>query len=182
VALFADYAPRDASRPPDRLPEGLAVREAAAGDRDALARIAPERQGGTLEEQLSRFEKELAGAGDRLILVAEIEGGIVAYGRAKLFRPADDAPANCAPAGWYLGGVIVSPAHRRRGIGAELTWRRLAWIAGRAEEAFYFVNARNRASIDLHARFGFVERTRDFWYPGATFEGGVGILFRAALV
>ncbi len=78
--------------------------------------------------------------------------------------------------------MIVDPAHRRRGIAAELTRRRLKWIAERAGEAFYFANARNQVSIDLHARFGFVELTRDFAYPGATFAGGAGILFRADLV
>ncbi len=44
-----------------------------------------------------------------------------------------------------------------------------------------FANARNRASIALHAAFGFEEVTRDFEVPGVTFEGGVGVLFRAVL-
>ena len=64
----------------------------------------------------------------------------------------------------------------------ELTRRRLGWIAGRgATEAYYFANAQNLASIDLHAKLGFVELTRDFHVPGATFAGGVGILFRVQL-
>jgi hypothetical protein len=55
------------------------------------------------------------------------------------------------------------------------------WISERASEAFYFANALNRPSIDLHARLGFVELTRDFSIPGASFVGGCGILFRAEL-
>ena len=37
------------------------------------------------------------------------------------------------------------------------------------------------ASIDLHRQLGFVELTRDFTFPGASFEGGVGILFNTEL-
>jgi len=42
--------------------------------------------------------------------------------------------------------------------------------------AWYFTNARNEASLRLHRELGFREVTRDFSYPGVTFEGGVGIL------
>ena len=49
-------------------------------------------------------------------------------------------------------------------------------------EAWFVVNADNRASIDLHAPLGFREATRDFVQPGVTFSGrGQGILFRVAL-
>jgi hypothetical protein len=36
-------------------------------------------------------------------------------------------------------------------------------------------------SIDLHRDLAFVEVTRDFTFPGVTFEGGSGILFMTAL-
>ncbi len=42
-------------------------------------------------------------------------------------------------------------------------------------------NARNTASIELHERFGFEEITRRFSFPGLTFKGGEGILFRLRL-
>jgi GNAT superfamily N-acetyltransferase len=81
-----------------------------------------------------------------------------------------------------LTGVIVDPALRRRGIGAEITRRRLVWIAERATEAYYFANSNNRPSIDLHALFGFKESARDFKFPGTSFSGGgSGILFRVEL-
>ena len=76
---------------------------------------------------------------------------------------------------------MVDVAARRRGVGHALTDARLRWIAERAEHAWTFVNARNHASIDLHAAFGFEEVTRDVAFPVVTFEGGEGILFRATL-
>ncbi len=101
--------------------------------------------------------------------------------KIRRFTPPPDSPPNMAPAGWYLSGVIVAEDYRRRGIGRRLTQARLNWIAERDRAAYYFSNARNRASIDLHRAFGFVELTRDFTFPGASFEGGVGILFKAEL-
>lgn len=77
-----------------------------------------------------------------------------------------------------LGGVIVVDPWRRRGVGRALTRVRLEFLRPRAQEVFFVVNARNRASIDLHAAFGFEELTRDFEAPGVSFTGGVGILFR----
>jgi ribosomal protein S18 acetylase RimI-like enzyme len=146
--------------------------------------LASARSGATIEEERAGFGRELAateGSEDRLLLVAEITPAIVGLARARYFRPGADAPVNTAPAGWYLAGLIVSAAHRRRGIGALLTQRRLLWIAARADEAFYFANARNRVSRHLHGRFGFTELSRDFVYPGVTFTGGAGILYRAVL-
>jgi GNAT superfamily N-acetyltransferase len=110
-----------------------------------------------------------------LVLVAVIEGALAAYGVTERLSRAR------LPEGWYLGGVVVAPARRRRGIGARLTKERLDWIADRAREAYYFVNGRNRASIDLHARFGFREIVRDLRVPGITFSDGIGLLFRADL-
>ena len=55
----------------------------------------------------------------------------------------------------------------------------MEWLAERADQAYYFANSSNRASIALHALFGFEELTHDFWYPDVSFTGGEGILFRA---
>jgi ribosomal protein S18 acetylase RimI-like enzyme len=115
------------------------------------------------------------------LVVAEIGDAIVAYGRAGLFEPAPEAPADTAPRGYYLTGIFVHPDQRRGGIGAALTQARLEWIGERADDAWFFANARNVASIDLHRRFGFEEVTRRFSFPGLMFEGGEGILFRLRL-
>jgi L-amino acid N-acyltransferase YncA len=55
---------------------------------------------------------------------------------------------------------------------------RLDWIRRRAAEAWFFANARNTASIALHRELGFEEVSRRFSFPGLTFDGGDGILFR----
>jgi ribosomal protein S18 acetylase RimI-like enzyme len=115
------------------------------------------------------------------LVVAEVDGSIAGYGRAGLFEPDADAPADSAPRGYYLTGVFVHPSRRRAGIGATLTRARLDWIGARADEVWFFANARNGASIELHRKVGFEEVTRDFSFPGLTFEGGEGILFRLRL-
>ncbi len=89
------------------------------------------------------------------------------------------APANVSPPGFYLVGLQVLPAHRRRGIGSALTRRRLEWVFDRAPEAWFFTNIRNQASRALHEKLGFVPVTTDFWHPGVTFDGGTGLLARA---
>jgi aminoglycoside 6'-N-acetyltransferase I len=75
---------------------------------------------------------------------------------------------------------MVDSRWRRRGLGDALTVARLGWVQQRANEVWYFANARNQASIDLHSKYGFVEVTRDFTAAGVTFDNGIGtgILFR----
>jgi ribosomal protein S18 acetylase RimI-like enzyme len=121
------------------------------------------------------------GEADRLLLVAEHAGRIIGYGRIMYFRRAADAPADSVPTGYYLVGLVVDAACRRKGVGSGLTRARLVWISGRATEAWYFANARNAASIALHAQLGFREVTREFSFPGLSFDGNEGILFRAVL-
>lgn len=179
------YAPYEERRPDaDRAaaPEGLLVRLAALADRDEVAALVLERDGGTLEGHRAGFETEVAAARpDLLLLVAEVEGRVAGWARARRFEHPPDPPHNVAPEGWYLSGVIVAPAFWRRGVGTELTRRRLEWIAARAGEAYCFIDADNRASTALHQRFGFVELTRDFTYPGVTFPESGGVLYRADL-
>lgn len=83
--------------------------------------------------------------------------------------------------GWYLSGVVVNPASRRHGLGAQLTAARLDTIREKSGTAWYFVNAENRASIALHAKFGFLEHARGPRICGVEFSGGNGILFRLDL-
>jgi aminoglycoside 6'-N-acetyltransferase I len=115
---------------------------------------------------------------ERRLVVAETGRDVIAYGRARLFEPEPDAPADSAPRGYYLTGVFVLPDERRAGIGAALTRERICWIGERADDAWFFTDARNRASIELHRRSGFEEVTRRFSFPNAAFDGGDGILFR----
>lgn len=115
---------------------------------------------------------------DRLLVIAEYGTAVIGYGRVLLFVPERDAPPRIAPRGYYLMGVVVHPDYQRRGVGAKLTQARLDWISQHSDVAWYFANARNAASIALHASFGFEEVTRSFSYPRVDFEGGEGILFR----
>lgn len=122
---------------------------------------------------------------DACVLVAEVEtdSGTAVVGWGKTSLVTDQlGPAGPAPSGHYLGGVTVKPSWRRRGIAVALTDARLRWIADRADEAYYVVNATNLASIDLHQRWGFVEVARGPDFAGVSFEGGVGLLMRADVV
>jgi ribosomal protein S18 acetylase RimI-like enzyme len=143
-----------------------------------LARLAaPERSIGDWRASLLRDVE----TPEHILVVAEIDDEIVGYGRARAFEPASDAPADTVPPGYYLTGVFVAPHRRGLGTGTALTQARLDWIADRAGEVWFFANARNTASIELHRPFGFEEAGRPFSFPGLTFEGGEGILFRLRL-
>jgi GNAT superfamily N-acetyltransferase len=172
--MFADYEPGKRVGP---LPEGFATRPMARDDVPALAAIRVERGDAKPEEAAKAFEWLLGrvASGDATMIVATVRDAVAGYGSV------DRLAREGIPEGWYLGGVVVSPPWRRRGIGARLTRERLDWVAARAERAYYFVNAQNRASIDLHAPFGFRPIVHGVVVPGVTFRGGVGILFAADL-
>ncbi|WP_407318943.1 GNAT family N-acetyltransferase [Isoptericola halotolerans] len=111
----------------------------------------------------------------RLVVVAEAGGAVVGWAKTHHHPGAD----GIAPAGQYLGGVIVHPAWRRRGLAVALTTARMVWIGGRSDRAHLVVNARNRASIALHDRWGFRDVGRAASFHGVTFTGGVGLLMTA---
>jgi ribosomal protein S18 acetylase RimI-like enzyme len=163
------------------VPSPFSIRDGAGADLEECAELArlaePERTRGEWRESLRRDLDSAQG----LLVVAESGNAIVGYGRARLFEAAPDAPPDSAPTGYYLTGVFVLPEQRAHGIATELTQARLGWIGARAHEAWYFSSARNTASIELHRRFGFEEVTRQFSFPGLTFVGGEGILFRLLL-
>lgn len=173
MARFAEYEPLRRSGPP---PADLRIRDALPADVPAMAGIRATRGDCTAEQARGGFERLLGrvAAGEALALVAEARGAVLGFGCAARFTPPPGAPLHCAPAGWYLAGVVVAPAMRRTGIAAALTRARLDRLA---RPVYYFANSTNLASIDLHAPFGFEELTRSFWHPDATFQGGVGILF-----
>jgi ribosomal protein S18 acetylase RimI-like enzyme len=193
-ARFAAYSPRskESARPARRPIRAKPAAEpqivtASAADLDAIARITFEREGGTYDQARQRaarwFADAKADAAHNLLLIARAGRAVAGYARAG-FVPGKKSDEYDVPDGWYLGGIVVAKAFRRRGIGTLLTRRRVEWLSGErgAREVFYFVNSLNRASIDLHTPFGFVEVRRDFRFPGATFSGGgSGVLFRAEL-
>jgi ribosomal protein S18 acetylase RimI-like enzyme len=183
MGRFAEFLPKDVGQLPLDISDGLTIRAAGFGDHAVLAGIAAEREGTTPEFQLKLFERQIANQSESqsMILVAEVTGEVIGFGKCAYCKVQDGGPVNSAPEGWYLTGVIVTPKFRRRKIGHQLTQSRLEWIAQRASKAYYFASAQNRASIELHRHFGFVELTRDFYFPNTTFMGGVGILFEIDL-
>lgn len=162
---------------------GLRIRGAESSDLAALAQIAADREGTPQTTQHKLFEKHLLNqkTHQSMILVADVRDEVVSFGNCAYCKVPDGAPANHSPDGCYLTGVIVSPKFRRRKVGHQLTHARLQWIARRASKAYYFASAQNRVTIELHRQFGFVEVTRDFSFPKATFSGGEGILFEIEL-
>jgi ribosomal protein S18 acetylase RimI-like enzyme len=183
VPLFEPYRPQlnDGERPPAI--DSVLIRAALPSDVAELATIEAAREGGDVGEHAAKLEKLLASSatGNARVLAAQHGPSLVGIAKATRFTPPAEPPPNIAPAGWYLSGVIVAEGYRRRGIGRRLTQARLSWIAERDRVAYYFANARNRATVELHRPFGFVEITRNFTFPGASFEGGLGILFKAEL-
>ena len=113
----------------------------------------------------------------RLFLVATGDEGMVGWAKTHCW----DRPDGAAPAGHYLGGVVVAPAARRRGLATALTQARMDWIWEHCREAFYVVNASNLPSIELHRRWGFSEVARASAFHTTSFTGGVGLLMRAVL-
>ena len=150
---------------------GIAVRAALPADLSDCVALAAAERSEDPDAARKRFEADLAGP-DRRLFVATLDGAFAGYGRVAHLDPS-------APPGYYVLGLLVPPAFRRRGVGLALTRTRMRWVFERAAEVWGFANARNRASLDLHARLGFTEVTRDFAVPGVAFEGGVGVLFRA---
>lgn len=186
--LFADFLPRQDGQARRLCPAGMVVRPAMPEDVDGLARLICEREGRDFADEQARRSTELRSypAADRLLLVAMVNGDLVAFGRAKFIKSVQFAPGESTgpvPEGWYLMGMIVDPAWRRRGIGEEITRCRLKWIAQFATEAFYFVNSLNRASIELHRNLGFELVQSNFHFPGAHFSGGGGgLLFKTCML
>jgi ribosomal protein S18 acetylase RimI-like enzyme len=181
MSEFAEYAPDGAPGLPFGEADGLVVRLATEADLARLAPISAEREGHPVEQVLEGLRKffETVSTGRGLLMIAEAGADAIGFGKASHFVAPPGSPPNVAPDGWYLSGVVVSPRHRRRGVGAHLTAARLAGIDRRApgSAVYYFANERNRVSVDLHRAFGFGERSRDFSHPHAHFEGGAGILF-----
>lgn len=165
----------DHHRPTGEVLAGLAAKQ----DLAAVVELA-EAHSGVKGGWAERLCDDLSGEG-RALFAAWANGTVAGYGRVRRFTPPEQAPANTAPAGWYLGGLLVAPQWRRCGAGAALTQARLAWVAERAEAVWYFANANNAASLALHAAIGFEEVTRDFSFPGVSFEGGIGVLCRRRL-
>lgn len=178
--VYRDWVPEFADFDPARGERSwkASVRSITSGDIDDVARIHAARAG-MEKAQSEGLVREWLEDSRRLVMVAEHDGQVHGYGSATFLE--EVAQEGTDSPGWYLTGVVVAPPSRRHGLGHQLTAARLEALARVADTAWYFVNARNRASIALHAKFGFIEHGRAQRIAGVDFTGGVGILFRLDL-
>ncbi|MDJ0974401.1 MAG: GNAT family N-acetyltransferase [Planctomycetota bacterium] len=161
------------------------VRLATPEDARAIATLYARRHDKALHEVEPQVAGELEriGAGTRAgcVFVAWTRERVVGYGRVRRVVPGVDGQPDELPDGWYLMGVVVDPAWRRRGVASALGRARLAWIAERADAAYCFTNRANRAAIDLHRSLGFEPVELTFAHERAELEAGEGQLFRCTL-
>jgi L-amino acid N-acyltransferase YncA len=123
------------------------------------------------------FAERVAGWADdaaRGLVVGELDGVVVGWGMVAPWTDHDDAPD-----GHYVSALTVVPEARRRGVAARMLADLCTWTWTRDDVLWSVVNARNAASLAVHARHGFVEVGRNAAYAGITFEGGEGVLLRA---
>lgn len=115
---------------------------------------------------------------ERLVVVSNFRGQLVGAAKTHLHV----SPDGEAPAGHYLGGVMVKPSHRRQGVASALTDARLQWIWSYVDHAYYFANEHNVASIRLHETFGFRALGSFLTIHGVTADNGESklILFAAS--
>ncbi len=168
MPAFAVFAPLVRGVPDP----SVTVRPARADDADAVAAVAATRGAPGLDVRAGL--PVWAADRDRLVVVAEARDGVVGWAMVGTWgRPG-------AQAGPHVSALTVHPDHRRRGAGDRLLGTLAEWAWDRSGELWSVVNAENQASIALHRRHGFaaVRRIRD--YAGMTFEGGWGVLLRAA--
>ncbi|GAA4049428.1 hypothetical protein GCM10023063_41320 [Arthrobacter methylotrophus] len=120
----------------------------------------------------------IAPRSDRVVLVAVTQDEVVGVAKTHLHPN----PEGCSPAGHYLGGVVVAPGFRRRGVGFALTRARLEWIWSRASVAYYFTNEHNTASIRMHEPLNFRPVARFPEIRGVTADDGQSelVLFKAS--
>lgn len=182
MSLYADYQP-DARASEARL-GAECVRVARTEDVDAITRISAERDGHDPDAIRHRIAGEISGmqaGGSWCVFVAEIDDAVVGYGRIRDLTHAEGGLPTPLPEGWYLTGVVIAPAFRRRGLGAALTEARIDWARERTPDVYYVANLRNRPSQDLHAVYGFEEISRAFDYPRAGLKSGEGAAYRLRL-
>lgn len=154
----------------------IEIRGATKFDIGDLVSISMDRDPGDANIMRSGFNSYLVDTRESILRVAVVNGRIVGFGKAKNYH----SEKTTYP-GWYLTGLVVLPGYRNAGIGTQLTTVRLDEISRHAGEVYYFANASNRVSIELHQKLGFELAQDHFEFPGVTFGISYGILFRKEL-
>ena len=133
---------------------GFIVRMGAKADVEACTRLAVAIGAGTADAWRQTLSRTVRDGQQRALFVADASGQVVGYGRvvctdAGPAVPADTAVPRAAPPGWYLLGLVVDEAWRRRGIGEALTKARMAWVSERSSRLYCFTSHANLASQAL---------------------------------
>jgi ribosomal protein S18 acetylase RimI-like enzyme len=142
---------------------GFIVRMGAEGDVQACVRLVVAIGAGEADPWRQTLSRTVRDGEQRALFVAEADGHVVGYGRVVCID-ADPKVPGAAPPGWYLLGLVVDEAWRRRGIGEALTRSRMAWVSERSNRLYCFTHRGNLASQALHERLGFT-RVPGTWLP-----------------
>jgi ribosomal protein S18 acetylase RimI-like enzyme len=144
---FEDFNPQKSESRP--LPEDFHVRLVQTSDAEVIARLRAEREEREYEsliDEVNTLLKEFREIKTTQVFVAVGDGAVIGFAIMRYFTPADDAPSNSAPEGWYLLGINVKREYRRRGIGTELIIARLKFIPNEYKKAYFFTNTKNFTS------------------------------------
>jgi tRNA threonylcarbamoyl adenosine modification protein YeaZ/ribosomal-protein-alanine acetyltransferase len=147
-------------RRPDAYPAPVGVKFRPMNQLDLVPAFAIEKDAyGKEAWTMAQFKEEFAGK-DRMYVVGEFAGELIAYaGVVNLAGTAD------------VLTITVADGHRRKGIGRELLRRLIDWSRTQKCEAIMLeVRVGNEEAIPLYGSFGFIEisRRKDYYGPGKT--------------
>ena len=148
----------------------------SAGQRRQLARVmACDEDAGRYDEFVAFLREDFASLDPlrRAYIVAEEEGRIVGFIRLWHSPHVDE---------WFIDGMVVSPAHRRRGIGRRLLQEalRLAVRMG-ASPVIAQIRNDNIASVRLHEATGFRRESAEYLNSYGQPRSGWGWQYRLIL-
>jgi ribosomal protein S18 acetylase RimI-like enzyme len=155
------------------------VRMGTESDVEACVRLAVAIGAGEAAAWRQTLTRTVRDGQRRALFVAEACGQVAGYGRV-VCTEADPNLEGAAPPGWYLLGLVVDQAWRRRGIGEALTRARMAWVAERSDRLYCFTAHGNLASQALHERLGFTQIPGTWIPPGGQPEDAQSQLFYRA--
>jgi ribosomal protein S18 acetylase RimI-like enzyme len=134
----------------------ILIRRATTSDLTECALLISNHESGVFEDWRSRFEQDLANP-LRLFLVATIDDSVAGYGHTTFYTRTSEGDVDTSPTGYFLSGLLISPGHRRQGLGTLLTSARIDELRQVTKTIYYRAEPDNRATIDLHARLGFTK-------------------------
>ncbi|MDA1193819.1 MAG: N-acetyltransferase [Planctomycetota bacterium] len=181
---MSEYATYQPQRPAGERFGNDVIRPARLADAEAITALTCARHALDPAVVRPRIDTELLaldGSEAGCVFVAEIGHHLAGFARARRLRHGPDGVPAVLPEGWYLTGVIVDPAWRRRGLGSALTTARLAWLRRRSDVVHYVANRANGASIRLHEGLGFREIARGFSYPRAELSPEASVAYELML-